>query len=415
MEALTQGVCVTVSCMSSVVFPVIGCSLTGRVTTLATLLAMATYGKVKPFNPKTDDWEVYQERLRFYMAANNITDATLQRSILLTVCGEQTFRLLRSLVPEGKLDADGITYDSLVGLLQSHYKKKQSVVVHRFNFNTRSRKPTETIADYIAALRELALNCSFGSKERLEEMLRDRLICGVNHHGIQRKLLSEGDLSYKDALALAQSIESAEDDAKKLGGTAPPQLGTVHHTQTSKPSLPSPPTCYRCGGPHLAPQCRHKDTECRYCKKKGHLARVCRAKGRPPATATALKRPSRTTHHVQQEPESGETEQVDSDSGNEYGLNAIQDEHSPPFTTTLYLNDTSVEMEIDTGAAVSIINEPTFTRVKQATVDLTLKPASSKLKTYTGQDITWHPSLSGTVTNRCAYVYMWCLGLVLIC
>ena len=193
---------------------------------------MATYGKVKPFNPKTDDWEVYEERLRFYMAANNITDATLKRSILLTVCGEQTFRLL---VPEGKLDADGITYDSLVGLLQSHYKKKQSVVVHRFNFNTRLRKPTETIADYIAALRELALNCSFGSKERLEEMLRDRLICGVNHHGIQRKLLSEGDLSYKDALALAQSIESAEDDAKKLGGTAPPQL-----TTRRRASLPFP-------------------------------------------------------------------------------------------------------------------------------------------------------------------------------
>ena len=277
------------------------------------------------------------------------------------------------MVPEGKLDADGI---SLVGLLQSHYKKKQSVVVHRFNFfNTRSRKPTETIADYIAALRELALNCSFGSKERLEEMLRDRLICGVNHHGIQRKLLSEGDLSYKDALALAQSIESAEDDAKKLGGTAPPQLGTVHHTQTSKPSLPSPPTCYRCGGPHLAPRCRHKDTEYRYCKKKGHLARVCRAAS--PATATALKKPSRTTNHVQQELESGETEQVDGDSGNKYGLNAIQDERSPPFTTTLYLNDTSVEMEIDTGAAVSIINEPTFTRVKQATVDLTLELASS--------------------------------------
>ena len=71
------------------------------------------------------------------------------------------------------------------------------------------------------------MNCNFGSKERLEEMLRDRLVCGVNHQlqGIQRKLLSEGDISYTDALALAQSIESAEDDAKKLGGPAP-----IHYT-----------------------------------------------------------------------------------------------------------------------------------------------------------------------------------------
>jgi len=56
------------------------------------------------------------------------------------------------LFPDGKLDADDITYDSLVGLLKSHYKKKQYIVVHWFNFNTCARKPSESTADYIAAL-----------------------------------------------------------------------------------------------------------------------------------------------------------------------------------------------------------------------------------------------------------------------
>ena len=51
-------------------------------------LTMATYGKVKAFNPKSGDWEVYEEQLRFYMVANNITDAAKKRSILLTVCGD---------------------------------------------------------------------------------------------------------------------------------------------------------------------------------------------------------------------------------------------------------------------------------------------------------------------------------------
>ena len=91
---------------------------------------------------------------------NNITDPAKKRSILLTVCSDHTFKLLRSLVPDGKLDVDDITYDSLVGLLKSHYKKKQSVVVHQFNFNTRARKLSESIADYIATPRELAMNCS---------------------------------------------------------------------------------------------------------------------------------------------------------------------------------------------------------------------------------------------------------------
>ena len=164
---------------------------------------MATYGKVKAFNPKADDWEVYEEQLRFYMVANNITDTAKKRSILLTFCGDQTFKLLRTLVPDGKLDADDITFDSVILAPQEDAVRRRA----SFNFNTRARKPSESIADYIPALRELAMNCNFGSKERLEEMRRDRLVCGVNHQlqDIQRKLLSEGDISYTDALALAQS------------------------------------------------------------------------------------------------------------------------------------------------------------------------------------------------------------------
>ena len=72
---------------------------------------MATYSKVKPFNSKADDWEVYEEQLHFYMVANNITDSA-KRWILLTVCGDQTFKLLQSLGPDSKLDADDIAYDS---------------------------------------------------------------------------------------------------------------------------------------------------------------------------------------------------------------------------------------------------------------------------------------------------------------
>ena len=118
---------------------------------------MSAYGKVRPFNPKVDDWEIYEEKLRFYLAANDTTDAKKQRSILLTVCGDPTFKLLRSLVPKGKLDADDITYDSLVALLKSHFKKKQSTVVNRFSFNTRAKQPSESIVEYIAALRESVL------------------------------------------------------------------------------------------------------------------------------------------------------------------------------------------------------------------------------------------------------------------
>ena len=45
----------------------------------------------------------------------------------------------------------------------------------------------ESIFDFVAALRHLAEYCNFGGS--LENMLRDRLVSGVNNEKIQRRLL----------------------------------------------------------------------------------------------------------------------------------------------------------------------------------------------------------------------------------
>ena len=271
-------------------------------TTLATRVneTMATHGMMKLFNSQVDDWPTYVERLQYYFVTNDMTDAAKKRAILLTVCGAPTYKLLRSLVPDGKLDGDSATYDSLVKLLTDYYNPKPSLIVQRFNFNSRSRKPNEPIATYVAALRELALQYDYG--DQLQQMLRDRLVCGVNHRGIQRKLLAEADLTYDRAYSLALAAEAAERDAEALQ-TSPSVNPAVTHAplpvyhvsppvppsqsaptpapspdghKDSKAAAATPISCYHCGGSHPAPQCTYKNTVCRYCKKTGHLARVCR-------------------------------------------------------------------------------------------------------------------------------------------
>ena len=155
----------------------------------------------------------------------------------------------------------------------------------------------------------------------------------------------------------------------------------------------------------MAPVCPHKEKVCRHCKKKGHLDRVCRAKARalaksdPPATAPSSDK--KRTHYVQEHPE-----QEDNSSGDEYGLNVIHDEHSPPFSVTLHINDTPVEMEVNTGAAVSIINEATFQRLQQSSCAPTLERVSSKLKTYTGQDIAVLGAAQLTIRYKSTQLYL---------
>ena len=47
-------------------------------------------------------------------------------------------------------------------------------------------------------------------QDTLQETLRNRLICGANHLGIQKCLLAEKDLTFEKALNIAKALEAAE-------------------------------------------------------------------------------------------------------------------------------------------------------------------------------------------------------------
>ena len=56
--------------------------------------AMATHGSTKAFNPAVDDWSAYVKRLQHYFAMNGVTDDEPKASILFTLCGIATYKLL---------------------------------------------------------------------------------------------------------------------------------------------------------------------------------------------------------------------------------------------------------------------------------------------------------------------------------
>ena len=89
---------------------------------------------------------------------------------------------MRGLVtPEDPKDESN---EDLAKLLQDHFMPKPSAIVQRFKSNTRSQQPGETIAMFLAELRHLSEHCEFEITS--DEILRDRLVCGVCDIRIQR-------------------------------------------------------------------------------------------------------------------------------------------------------------------------------------------------------------------------------------
>ena len=194
------------------------------------MAAASSFGKIEEFDPDTDSWDIYCERLTHCFAARNINDddTLVKRAIMLSEMGKKAYILLRNLCAPAKPGDE--TFAELVKLMRQHQHPTPSVIVERLKFHKRDRRPAESVAAYVSELRRLSGTCDFG--DNIDSSLRDRLVCGMYDDAIQRRLLAEKTLDYSKALALAQSMELVDQNVKDIqqqrqvdmpkGSSAPP-------------------------------------------------------------------------------------------------------------------------------------------------------------------------------------------------
>lgn len=373
----------------------------------------ALVGTVSPFDGETQLWEEYSEMLEFFFQANEITDADKKKAVLLSGVGAATYSLLRSLLCP--MTPGEKTYGELINVLKAHYNPKPSEIVQRFKFNSRTRKNGETVADYVAELKKLAQHCEYGAT--LSQMLRDRLVCGVNDDRMQRRLLSEVDLNFEKALSICQAMESANKNVKDLQGMLSEETAQATRMlkgQTSVHRVYSPDkkgpkkdfVCYRCKGNHAPEECRFVNELCHKCGKRGHIKRACRSKR---AGASSQKAPFKGHRVERKEKEKDRRshlvkEEEVSDVEDASDINTIYSvsQNLPkvaPITQKLKVNGMEVEFEVDTGCGVTIISKEQYSKLWKRTDMPEWRSCNMNLKTYTGEKM----GVLGQVTGRVTY------------
>ena len=169
-------------------------------------------------------------------------------------------------------------------------------------------------------------------------------------------------------------MEMAAQDAEQL--RKPPI--SVHKVQKSHPK-----PCYRCGNSgHSSDKCYFRNSEYHGCGKLGHIRSVCRnAKNKPKQKervgGSSRKGGQESVHAVESNSQSEDEEELSA---------IIAVESIRNKSSAMYVNPTidgqPIQMELDTGAAVSVMPKSTFAQLKPQPK---LKPTTVKLKTFSGE------------------------------
>ncbi|KAJ8912466.1 hypothetical protein NQ315_014566 [Exocentrus adspersus] len=303
-------------------------------------ITSSSIGKVPEYNV-SEDFSLYLERLEQYFIANFI-DEDRRVAVLLTVIGPQTYKILRDLcdpiLPKNK------AYTDLCSLLKKQFSPQISVFRKRIEFYEARQKQGETINEWYARMKNLAVNCNFGNL--LEPILKDKLVTGLTKGKILDRLCEEDEAKgIQELLELAVKREASMREQTV-------QSESVHRVTYKK--------FERRKGDRGASSFRYRGAEKeqpekgREAEETGHLASVCKLK---------------KNNYL----ESSESTVSMFSLNTENKVNAIE--------LDVLLNDKNVKMELDTGAGASVISSSLYRKLFS---NLKLEKTEIKVKTYNG-------------------------------
>lgn len=330
--------------------------------------AMSRLGKIEEFDAKVQTFDSYLERFEHFVSANDIAQEK-KLSVFLTVIGAEAYEVLKNLVVPA-LPGEK-TFDEVKVLLRNHYSPPISIIAERCRFNCRVQLEHESVEDFITEIKHLARKCDFGSF--LKDAMRDRLVAGIRSEDIQRALFTEENLSFESAckIALARELAAKQTAILQAGGTnsgvnaVKSEVNpTAQKNRSMQRNEKRKTKCSCCGKAHDFDNCWYKNYKCNRCSQVGHLQKMCPRK--------AL---HKRTHIVSE-----------SSSEDEHTMYACHDSSGKKkgYIVTMTIEGKSVPMQVDTGAAVTVVPEEvyrsTFPHVK-------CEPTAVVLKTYTGEKI----------------------------
>ena len=141
-------------------------------------------------------WDSFEIASRLNQQENQVRVATF-----ITCIGSDALEVYNSLPFES--DEDKMIMSKVLELMENHCIGQTNVIYERYCFNNRNQETGESFDGYLTALKALAKTCNFGSLK--DELIRDRIVCGIRDTGTRKKLLQEAGLTLQRCIDTCRS------------------------------------------------------------------------------------------------------------------------------------------------------------------------------------------------------------------
>lgn len=167
-----------------------------------------------------ESFQSYLQSLENYITLKGVTNDTTKLQIFLNCIGPKHYQVLKNITapntPESK------TYEELVRSLGNHIAPEPGEVAQQHKFCLRAQHEYESIANYVAGLKEIGGKCNFicnhCKQTTFETHLRVQFIRGLRNTEIKKRLLQESsNAKFEDIMKIAMAIETSKSETKEMG------------------------------------------------------------------------------------------------------------------------------------------------------------------------------------------------------
>lgn len=354
------------------------------------VIRSAVLGNIEQFTIG-DCFVSYLDRLEQFFVINEIVNDKLKVSNFIAFVGTEVYKVLKSLA--SPVIPSTLEYSQIKEMLVAHFEPKVNSRAERFKFSTARQHEAEPMKEYIIRLRTLASTCNFGDflsntipevgkwrEAAFQDALLDRFIVGIQNSKLQQSLINQLNVNPKFTFVqccdIGVNYELSMKEQQSFSTVGNPhninfvKKGNNNHKSkfnrqySYKQNVKS--GCNRCGREsHSLKGCPATNWKCYICNKTGHTSRVCPRK----------------------------SNQVNGISENNSQINNVQS-----YTENVKINGQPIEMEVDTGAAQSVMSVFEF---KSKLPKIKLEAANKSFRTITGQILCLEGMSTVNVTIVC--------------